>query len=65
MVVLTSDLMILCQLGPSQDAEGPVELYAVLRLQTKDQPASILSGTSRSELLPHPSALPRFQPSRV
>lgn len=47
-VVLTSDLMILCQMGASQDPEGPVDLYAVLRLQTKPQPASILPGTSRS-----------------
>lgn len=62
-VVLTSDLMILCQLGMSQDPEGPVDLYAVLRLQTKPQPASILRGTSRSEyILPHDPLASRADP---
>lgn len=58
-VIVTSDLLILCKdvipsspsgleqgtfaLAPSA-SEGPVDLYAVLRLQTKKRPASLVRG---------------------
>lgn len=57
--VLTSDLLVLCKTQPDPagkvktDAnglarDGTVDLFAVLRMQTKTQPASITNGSSES-----------------
>lgn len=48
--ILTSDLLVLCKTDGSPDARerGTVDLFAVLRMQTKTQPASFVAGTSES-----------------
>lgn len=43
--VLTSDLFVLCKKDGNSDAS--FELFAVLRMQTKSQPASVISGSSK------------------
>ena len=51
--ILCNDLLVLCR-DPSdgQDPNSPVDLWAVLRMQTLPQPASIVhgNGTSLSRL---------------
>lgn len=60
--VLTSDLLVLCKTQPDPNApggkvktdanglakDGTVDLFAVLRMQTKSQPASLMNGSSQS-----------------
>lgn len=45
--ILCNDLLVLCK-DPSggRDATGPVDLWAVLRMQTVQQPASIVHGSA-------------------
>lgn len=47
--VLCNDLLVLCR-DPSegQDPNSPVDLWAVLRMQTLPQPASIVHGNGES-----------------
>lgn len=47
--VLCNDLFVLCR-DPSNgmDANSPVDLWAVLRMQTMPQPTSIVHGNSES-----------------
>ncbi|KAG9126008.1 hypothetical protein FRC07_005252 [Ceratobasidium sp. 392] len=42
--ILCNDLLVLCKEPPNADQNGQVELWAVLRMQTMAQPASIVSG---------------------
>lgn len=46
LVLLASDMMLLCK-DPSQgqDPDCAVELFAVLKLQTKPNPASVINGS--------------------
>lgn len=47
--VLTSDLLVLCKPPVGETSmDGFVDLYAVLRMQTKTQPASISNGSCTS-----------------
>lgn len=47
--ILCNDLLVLCR-DPSEgkDTTGPVDLWAVLRMQTLPQPASIVHGNGTS-----------------
>lgn len=49
--ILCNDLLVLCR-DPSEgkDLNGPVDLWAVLRMQTLPQPASIVHGNGASPL---------------
>ena len=52
--ILCNDLFVLCR-DPSNglDPHSPVDLWAVLRMQTMPQPTSIVHGNSESLLLFH------------
>lgn len=45
--ILCNDLLVLCKdSGGEKDSNGPVDLWAVLRMQTVPQPASVVHGNS-------------------
>ena len=50
--ILCNDLLVLCR-DPSQgqDPHSPVDLWAVLRMQTLPQPASIVHGNGQSSIV--------------
>ena len=45
--ILCNDLLVLCKEPPVMEAGSQVELWAVLRMQTMAQPASIVSGNGK------------------
>jgi hypothetical protein len=49
--ILCNDLLVLCKEPPVMEANSHVELWAVLRMQTMAQPASIVSGNGESSVM--------------
>lgn len=55
--ILCNDLLVLCKAAAPQDPAGHVDLWAVLRMQTLPQPASIVQGNCTCDV---PICMPRL-----